>query len=373
MASGDSPTGPLAGLRVVELASTGPASYTGMLLADLGADVARLDRRAGAAQAAVPDTRFDLLARGKRSIALDLKAPADLATALRLVDRADVLIDGFRPGVAERLGLGPDVLIARRRPLVYGRLTGWGQTGPLSRSAGHDINYVSLAGPIWHIGRTGGPPTVPLNLVGDMGGGALLLAFGIMAALVHSRATGVGQVVDAAMVDGAASMLTPFFSMMARGSWNSGRGANAVDGGSHFYNLYRTKDGKYVSIVSLEPQFFALLCELIGYSPAPDVDRLAPDVWEREKQVVADIFANKTRDEWSAILEGTDACYAPVLSMDEAPGHPHSKARKTFVEAFGLIQPAPVPRFSTGELAIRRPPCEVGEHDAELRKEWLGE
>ncbi len=364
--------GPLDGVRCVELASVGPVGVATMLLADLGADVIRIDRPTDVDRGVAHDPRFEVAARGKRSITLDLKAAEDLETALRLVERADIVVEGFRPGVSERIGIGPEACLGRNPALVYGRMTGWGQAGPLAQAAGHDINYMALAGPLHHIGRAGQPPTPPLNLVGDMGGGAMLLAFGVLAALTHSRETGNGQVVDAAMVDGAALLMTPFFGLRAMGAYNGRRGENSVDTGAHFYDVYRTKDGEYVTFGALEAQFFDRFCELTGFEPEPGEDRYDPGVWARSKPRVAALFLTKTRAQWCELLEGTDACFAPVLSMDEAPLHPHNVARETYVEAFGLVQPGPAPRFSLGERTIRRPPPVPGEHTGELLREWLG-
>ncbi len=323
---------------------------TGMILADMGADVIRVER----ASQDTPMTRSDPSYRGKRSIALDLKSPQGVDAFLRLAETADVVTEGFRPGVVERLGIGPEECRARNPALVYGRMTGWGQDGPLAQAAGHDINYISLTGVLHAIGTAGEPPVPPLNLVGDMGGGGMLLALGILAALYESRASGQGQVVDAAMTDGSALMMWMFHGFSAMGLHNvDRRGANILDGGAHFYGCYETADGKYVSIGSIEPQFYAQLIELAELNPDKFARQLDQQRWPELRVALAEVFRQKTRDEWCELLEGTDVCFAPVLSLQEAPEHPHNAARETYVDVDGLLQPAPAPRFDRTPSEIR--------------------
>lgn len=356
--------GPLAGLRVVEFAGIGPAPFCGMLLSDLGADVVRVDRAgawAGQAQGVIE--------RGRRSILLDLKQAEDLETALKLLDRADALIEGYRPGVMERLGLGPDVVLARNPRLVYGRMTGWGQTGPLAQAAGHDINFLALTGALHAIGPAD-RPVPPLNLVGDFGGGSLYLAFGLLAGILHARGTGRGQVVDCAVTDGAASLMGLFYGMRAAGLWQDGREANLLDGGAHFYGTYRCADGRWVSVGPLEPQFYRLLLDKLDIDDPRFRKQMDPAHWPALRAALAERFATKTRDEWCALLEGTDACFAPVLSMAEAPSHPHNVARGTFTDLAGVVQPAPAPRFSATPGAVQRPAPAPGEHMAEVLRDW---
>ncbi|WP_324248597.1 CaiB/BaiF CoA transferase family protein [Actinomarinicola tropica] len=359
--------GPLSGLKVVEVAGIGPGPFCAMMLADMGADVIRVDR-AGAVRGGDPDAPpADVLNRGRRSIGVDLKNPEGVETVLALVEQADALIEGFRPGVAERLGIGPDECRARNPKLVYGRMTGWGQSGPYAHTAGHDINYIALAGALEPIGRAGGAPVPPLNLVGDFGGGGLMLAFGVVCALLEAQRTGEGQVVDAAMVDGAAVLMTMFHAFTAMGIWNPERGTNMLDSGAHFYDVYETADGKYVSIGSIEPQFYAELLRLTGLTDEADFaaqqDRSR---WPQLKERLTEVFRTKTRDEWCEIMEGTDVCFAPVLSIAEAPQHPHNVERGTFVEVAGITQPAPAPRFSRTEAEIQRPPSHAGQHTDEV-------
>ena len=359
--------GPLSGIKVIELAGIGPGPFCAMLLADMGADVIRVDR-AGQVMGGDPTTPpADVLNRGRRSIGVDLKSPEGVETVLRLVEGADVIMEGFRPGVAERLGVGPDDCLARNPKIVYGRMTGWGQEGPYSQAAGHDINYIALAGALEPIGRRGEAPIPPLNLVGDFGGGGMFLAFGIASALLHAARTGEGQVVDAAMVDGAAVLMTMFHAFSAMGIWSDERGTNMLDTGAHFYDVYETADGKYVSIGSIEPQFYAELLRLTGL----DADESLPHQmdrgnWPAMKDRIAEIFKSKTRDEWNAIMEHTDVCYAPVLSLAEAPQHPHNVERGTFVERHGVVQAAPAPRFSKSEATLDRPPAHAGQHTDEV-------
>ncbi|PZO91145.1 MAG: carnitine dehydratase [Sphingomonas sanxanigenens] len=338
--------GALAGVRIIEIAGIGPGPFAGMMLADHGAEVIRVERLAGGGEIA-GGLEKDILARNRRFVALDLKSPEGVAGLRALAKEADGLIEGFRPGVMERLGLGPDVLLADNPRLVYGRMTGWGQEGPYAPLAGHDINYIALAGNLHGYGRAGEKPTPPINAVGDFGGGGMMMAFGILAGVISARTTGKGQVVDCAMIDGAALIHAMPWSFLAQGRWVDRRGVNLLDTGAPCYDVYETADGKYVSIGSLEPQFFALLKEKAGIGDDPDfAANFDPRGWAAQRPRLEALFRSKTRDEWCAIMEGTDICFAPVLSMAEAPAHPHNAARETFVEAGGVIQPAPAPRFS---------------------------
>ncbi len=362
--------GPLSGIKIIELAGLGPAPYGAMLLADLGADVIRIDR-AGNVTGGDPATPpGDLLARGRRSVGVDLKHPDGVATVLDLVAGADAVVEGFRPGVMERLGLGPDVCLERNRRLVYARMTGWGQDGPYAPTAGHDINYIALAGALEPMGRAGQQPTPPINLIGDFGGGGMMLAFGVCAALLEVRTSGKGQVIDAAMVDGAASLMTMTWSFRAMGMWSDERGTNMLDTGAHFYDTYETADGKYVSIGSIEPQFYRELLRLTGLEGEELPHQQDKAQWPALKERLAAIFREKTRDEWCALMEGTDVCFAPVLAMAEAPLHPHIAERGTFTEVAGVTQPAPVPRFSRTPGAIERPPAHAGQHTDEVLADW---
>jgi alpha-methylacyl-CoA racemase len=363
-------TGPLHGLRVVELAGIGPAPFAAMLLADLGADVVRVDRP-GAGSPLAGDPAADLLNRGKRSIAADLKHPDGAALVLSLAERADVLIEGFRPGVAERLGIGPDAVFARNPRLVYGRMTGWGQDGPLAHTAGHDIDFIALAGALHPIGRAGGPPQVPLNLVGDFGGGSLYLVVGVLAALREAERGGRGQVVDAAVVDGVAHLTTMFAGLLAAGSWRDTRGGNLLDTGAPFYDVYETADGGHMAVGALEPKFFAEFVRLLGLDGRPEPpDQSDPDQWPRLRKRIAGAFAGRTRQEWSKVFAGSDACVAPVLSLTEAPQGEHLAARGTFAEHAGVVQPTPAPRFSRTPAALGRPPALPGQHTAEVLADW---
>ena len=356
--------GPLAGLRVVELQGIGPGPFCGMMLADMGAEIIRVDRSAAVGSGA---RSADVLARGRKSIAVDLKNPQGVETVLKLVETADVLLEGFRPGVTERLGLGPDVCLARNPKLVYGRMTGWGQTGTMAHAAGHDINYISLSGVLHAIGEPGSRPTPPLNLVGDFGGGGMLLAFGIVAALYERGVSGKGQVIDAAMTDGSALLMNSIFGLMGQGVWNQNRGSNLLDGGAHFYGTYETKDGRYVSIGSIEPQFYALLLEKTGLDQDPELAKqMSRDDWPKLREKLAAVLATKTRDEWDEIMLGTDICYAPILNFDEAVAHPHNQARNTFVASADIVQAAPAPRFSRTEPELPEPPVAPGEHSEEV-------
>ncbi len=359
--------GPLSGIKVIELQGIGPGPFCGMMLADMGATVIRVDRAGNVPAEAPAHGSFDVLARGRQSVAVDLKQPAGVETVLRLIEGADALIEGFRPGVMERLGLGPDTCLARNPRLVYGRMTGWGQEGPYSLMAGHDINYIALGGVLAHVGRAGQAPLPPLNLVGDFGGGGMLLAFGIACGLVEAKASGQGQVVDAAMVDGSAILMTMFAGMMKSGAHTNERGTNLLDTGSHFYDVYETSDGQYVSLGSIEPQFYAELLKLSGLGEEPDLPaQLDKGQWPAMKARLAAIMASKTRQQWCDIMEGSDVCFAPVLTMSEAAQHPHNVQRQTFVEVAGITQPAPAPRFSRTEPAIQGPPAWPGQHSDQV-------
>ncbi|MFD3262557.1 CaiB/BaiF CoA transferase family protein [Phenylobacterium ferrooxidans] len=356
--------GPLTGLKIIEFAGIGPGPFCGMLLSDLGADVVRIDRKGtgGASPANVS-------ARGRRSVGLDLKSPEAIETCLKLMEGADAVFEGFRPGVMERLGLGPDAALQRNPKLVYGRMTGWGQTGPYAQAAGHDMNYIAISGALHAIG-TKDKPVPPLNLVGDMGGGALYLAFGLMAGIISARETGKGQVIDCAMSDGSASLMAMFYGMKASGMWTNDRRANMLDGGAHFYDTYQCSDGKWISIGSIEPQFYALLLEKTGITDPAFAGQMKRGEWDSLRAKLAEVIAKKTQDEWTAIMGGTDVCFAPVLDLDEAPKHPHNVARQTFVEVAGVIQPAPAPRFSATPGAIQGPPPAIGAHDTEALTDW---
>ena len=365
--------GPLAGIRVVEMVGLGPCPFAAMMLADMGAEVIRIDRKAspGAANPfPMLGTKYDVMARGRRSLALDLKHSAGRDTLLRLIDKADIVLEGFRPGVMERLGLGPEVCHARNPALVYGRVTGWGQHGPLSQAAGHDINYVALTGMLHAMGRAGEPPAPPLNLVGDFGGGAMMLAFGVVCAVLEARKSGHGQVVDAAMTDGAALLGAMMYGLRAHGTWGDQRDANLLDGGAHFYDTYACADGKFISIGAIEPQFYALLLKLAKVDdPAFDA-QMDPCMWPELSEKFATLFMTRSRESWCQLLEGTDACFAPVLDMAEAPQHPHNVARGTFVNIGGVIQPAPAPRFSRTAPEIGITPALPGQHSAAVLKDW---
>ncbi len=358
--------GPLRDIRILEIAGIGPGPFAAMMLADMGADVIRIDRAQKVDSNITTDPSRDVLNRGRRSLGVDLKHPDGVETVLRLAEGCHALIEGFRPGVMERLGLGPDVCLGRNPKLVYGRMTGWGQDGPLAHAAGHDINYIALAGALDPIGRPGAPPVAPLNLVGDFGGGGMLLAFGIACALLEARGSGRGQVVDAAMVDGASVLMTFIHGLRAMGLWSDERGTNLLDSGSHFYDSYETSDGRYVSVGSIEPQFYAELLERTGLD-AEDLPRqMDREAWPAMKERMRELFKTRTRDEWCELLEGTDVCFAPVLGMTEAAEHPHNRARGTFVEVAGIVQPGPAPRFGRTGAEISRPPPRPGEHSDEV-------
>ena len=347
--------GPLAGMRIVEMAGIGPTPFCGMLLADLGAEVIRIDRLTAADLGFDIDSRFDFTNRSKRAIAVDLKSPGGVALVKEVIASADALIEGFRPGVMERLGLGPDVCHAFNPRLVFGRMTGWGQEGPLRDRAGHDINYISLTGTLSAIGPRDGAPVVPLNLVGDFGGGALYLALGLLAALHEAKASGKGQVVDAAMVDGAASLMTLHFGYLQAGFWRNARGENAVDGGSPYYTTYQTRDGKYMAVGAVEKRFYDMLLQRLGLGGADLPDQNDGTRWDELRARLAQVFASKTREEWTRVFEGSDACVSPVLDMEESISDPHIAARGTFVRRDGAIEPAPAPRFSRTPAEISGP------------------
>jgi alpha-methylacyl-CoA racemase len=364
--------GPLSGMRVVELAGIGPAPFCGMILADLGADVLRVDRmaRTGEVSAQLTDPLLDLLNRGKRSVAVDLKSAGGAALVLALCSRADALIEGFRPGVMERLGLGPEQARKQNARLVYARVTGYGQDGPLSRVAGHDLNYLALAGVLHGIGSPSEPPPPPLNVVGDMGGGGMLLAVGILAALWEARSSGEGQVIDAAMVEGASALQCMIHGLVQMGIWRETRGDNLLDGGAHFYRCYETKDQKYVAVAAIEPQFYAELLRRLELSVEEFTPQLDRTQWPRMTARLATVFRSRSRDDWVRIFEGSDGCVAPVLTMSEAPLHEHNRARRSFVEIGGALQPAPVPRFSRSVAEVRARPPMPGEHTRQALADW---
>ena len=360
--------GPLAGIRVIEMKGIGPAPYAGMLLADMGAEVVVVERDSGPSGIA-PPSRLDIQSRGKQSIALDLKNESGLETLMRLVESADVLMEGYRPGVAERLGFGPDTCLERNSRLIYGRMTGWGQTGPLSQVAGHDINYISLTGALAAMGG-GDKPVAPLNLLGDYAGGGLFLVMGILAALLETKNSGKGQVVDTAIIDGAASLMTMIHTMGNLGAWSTQRNVNFLDGASHYYNTYETLDGKFVSIGSIEPQFYALLLEKASLDADFFKDQHNPDKWPDYGERLAEVFKAKTRDEWCELMEGEDVCFAPVLDFLEAPQHFHNRARATYISIDDVVQPAPAPRFSRTGCDPPAAPASEGEHTKAVLERW---
>ena len=359
--------GPLHGVRVIELGGIGPGPFCGMLLSDMGAEVVRVDRAQSVGQRTGTDT---ITGRGRRALAVDLKNPDGVECVLRMVEQADALIEPFRPGVMERLGLGPDTCLAHNPRIVYGRMTGWGQDGPLALVAGHDINYISLAGALAHFAREGGQPTPPLNLIGDYGGGGMLLAFGLVCGILEARASGQGQVVDAAMIDGAALLMAAIWGFRNSGLWREEPGVNLLDTGAAFYDTYETADGKYISLGAIESQFFAEFLERAGLDPADFPNQNDRAEWPAMRERFAKLFLSKTRDEWCEILEGTDVCFAPVLRMSEAEQHPHIKARKTIVEEHGSPQPAPAPRFSRTPAEIQGPARLGGEDTDATLADW---
>lgn len=354
--------GPLAGITVIELAGIGPGPFAAMMLADMGANVIRVDRARGDEPGVRVPYRMNVMNRGRRSVAVNLKSPAGVETVLKLIEKADALIEGFRPGVTERLGLGPDVCLKRNPRLVYGRMTGYGQDGPQASVAGHDINYIALSGMLSMIGERDRKPVPPLNLVGDFGGGGMFLAFGVVCGILEARGSGRGQIVDTAMVEGAAMLGNIFQSFRAMGQLSPRRGDNILDGGAHFYDTYETRDGGYMAIGAIEPPFYKKLLELMGLNQAEFEPQMDQTRWPEWKRRFADVFKTRTRDEWSALMVHEDACAMPVLSLDEAAAHPHNKARKSFVEFAGVEQAAPAPRFSRTVPALTQPPAEPGEH-----------
>jgi alpha-methylacyl-CoA racemase len=362
-------SGPLKGLRVVEMAGLGPGPFCAMLLSDMGAEVIRVQQKGAKPALPAVNTKFDVLARGRRSMAIDLKKPGASDAVLALIAKADALIEGFRPGAMERLGLGPDVCLARNPRLVYGRMTGWGQTGPLARAAGHDINFVALSGVLGALGRASAPPAPPLNVVADMGGGGMLLAFGIVCALLEAKASGKGQTVDAAMTDGSALLASLIYGFKGARLWSNAREANLLDGGAYFYGVYECADGKCIAIGPIEPHFHALFLDKLGLD-AREFQQANPALWPQYKARLAEVFKARPRDEWAALFEGADACVTAVLDWDEAIAHPHNRARQTFVEIAGVPQPAPAPRFSRTAPATPAPPARADEHTAAILADW---
>ena len=363
--------GPLHGVRILEIAGIGPGPFAAMMLADMGAEVVRVDR----VQAVRDDAtgpHWDVMLRGRRNVALDLKHADGVETLLSLVERADVVIEGFRPGVMERLGVGPEVCLARNPKLVFGRMTGWGQEGPYASSAGHDINYIALAGALAHFGRAGEPPTPPLNMVGDFGGGGMLLAFGVVCALLEAQRSGKGQVIDAAMVDGSAVLMSMFWAYRNVGMFDEhARGVSLLDTGAHFYDVFECADGEWVSVGSIEPQFYALLLEKTGLTGDPEfTNQMDKTQWPTLKRKLAEVFKTKTQSQWNEIMEGTDVCYAPVLRMGEAAQHPHNVARNTFIEVAGVTQPAPAPRYSRSATDLPTAPAHAGQHTRAVLGDW---
>ena len=358
--------GPLAGIKVVEMAAIGPVPFCAMMLSDMGAEVIRIDRLSQKGSG----HRANVLFRGRKSIAVDLKNQQGVETALKLIDKSDVVIEGFRPGVMERLGLGPETCLKQNPRLVYGRMTGWGQHGELSQAAGHDINYISLAGALGSMGYPDRPPTPPLNLIGDFGGGAMYLLSGVLAALLERHSSGNGQIIDAAMTDGTASLLSGFYGMMAMGMWTTDRYKNRLDGGAFYYGSYECKDGKHISLGSLEPQFYALLLEKCEITDESFKEQLDQEAWPLKRQKMETLFKTKTRDQWCELLEGTDVCFSPVLDLEEAPNHPHNQDRDTFVDFEGVTQPAPAPRFSRTQGKIQSSASLIGENSEEILEKW---
>lgn len=364
--------GPLTGYRIIEIAGIGPGPFAAMMLADMGAEVIRVDR-SQSVRGPAPDTpNFDTMLRGRRNIALDLKHPDGVATLLDLVKKADALIEGFRPGVMERLGVGPDVCLALNPKLVFGRMTGWGQDGPYALAAGHDINYIALAGALAHIGRAGEAPVPPLNLVGDFGGGGMFLAYGVVCALLEAQRSGKGQVVDTAMVDGAATLMSMFWAFKNAGMYDeNARGTNLLDTGAHFYDVFECADGQWVSIGSIEPQFYVELLQRTGLAGDPEFAQQHDKAkWPQLKERLREVFLTRTRAEWCAEMEMTDVCFAPVLTMSDAAAHPHNIARGTFIEVAGVPQPAPAPRFSRTIPEVCMPPAHAGQHTREVLADW---
>jgi len=358
--------GPLEGIKIIEMAGLGPGPFAGMMLADMGAEVIIVERKSMVGNPKIPDCNR----RGKKSIALDLKSADDIKILLALVAKCDVLFEGFRPGVMERLGIGPDICMMHNPKLIYGRMTGWGQTGPLAHAAGHDINYISLTGSLHAMGEKENNPPPPLNLVGDYGGGAMFLVTGILAAYIETQKSGKGQIIDVAMTDGSALLMSIFHTLDGMGMWSTKRGTNFLDGTSHFYGTYKTKDNKYISVGSIEPQFYALLIEKTGVDVAKFSAQHNPNKWPELKTKLEEVFSSKTRDEWCDIMEGTDICFAPVLDYNEAKDHPHNKSRATYITLDGITQPAPAPRFSRTPSEVVHGAKAVGEDKEEILKSW---
>ena len=359
-------SGPLNGVKILELSGIGPGPFCGMMLADMGADVIQIDRPGGNPATTIG---HGALFRNRRCVAINLKSKGGAETVLRLCESADAIFEGFRPGVAERLGVGPEECLARNPKLVYGRMTGWGQTGPLAHAAGHDINYIALSGALHAIGRRGQKPVPPLNLVGDFGGGGMMLAFGIVCALLEARHSGEGQVIDASMVEGSATLMAMFYELASQGMHTDARGSHMLDSGAHFYDVYETADGKHVSIGSIEPQFYALLVQKAELDPKTFASQLDPSQWPRLQEALAEVMKQKTRDEWCALMEGTDVCFAPVLGLGEAPQHPHNAARGSFVDVGGTVQPFPTPRFGRTPASAPSPRPRAGAHTRAVLEE----
>lgn len=364
--------GPLEGLKIIEFAGIGPGPFGCMMLADMGAEILRIDRKPDGSLGVegINDQRKNSVARGRKSITLDLKDPEAIQTVLKLIDRADALVEGFRPGVMERLGLGPDVCLARNPALVYGRMTGWGQNGPLSSAAGHDMNYISLSGALWSFGEDGRDPVPPLNLLGDYGGGGMFLAFGIVCALLRAQKTGKGDVVDAAICDGTAALMAPVYMWLACNRWQNKRASNRLDGAAPFYGVYKCADGKWVSVAPIEEKFWALFLDLLDLDPAEIGDRQDQAMWPDIRRRFEEIFAAKSREHWCQLFEGTDICFAPILDLEEAPGHHHNAARQVFVERDGVVQPAPAPRFENAVVELPSQPPVIGEHNETALRDW---
>ena len=372
MASTSASRGPLTGYKIIEIAGIGPGPFAAMMLSDMGAEVIRVERVQAVRDTQSSNANWDVMQRGRKNVAIDLKHADGVEALLQLVEKADAMIEGFRPGVMERLGVGPDVCLARNKKLVFGRMTGWGQDGPYANAAGHDINYIALAGALAHFGRAGEAPVPPLNMVGDFGGGGMLLAYGVVCALLEAQRSGAGQVVDAAMVDGSAILMSMFWGFKNIGLHDeNARGTNMLDSGAHFYDVYKCSDGKYVSIGSIEPQFYAQLLQLTGLaSDAEFVNQQDRTMWPKLKQRLTEVFATKTQAEWCKMMEGTDVCFAPVLTMSEAAKHPHNVARKTFIEIAGTTQPAPAPRFSRTVASLPTAPVGAGANTREVLQSW---
>ena len=372
MASTSASRGPLTGYKIIEIAGIGPGPFAAMMLSDMGAEVIRVERVQAVRDTQSSNANWDVMQRGRKNVAIDLKHADGVEALLQLVEKADAMIEGFRPGVMERLGVGPDVCLARNKKLVFGRMTGWGQDGPYANAAGHDINYIALAGALAHFGRAGEAPVPPLNMVGDFGGGGMLLAYGVVCALLEAQRSGAGQVVDAAMVDGSAILMSMFWGFKNIGLHDeNARGTNMLDSGAHFYDVYKCSDGKYVSIGSIEPQFYAQLLQLTGLaSDAEFANQQDRTMWPKLKQRLTEVFATKTQTEWCKIMEGTDVCFAPVLTMSEAAKHPHNVARKTFIEIAGTTQPAPAPRFSRTVASLPTAPVGAGANTREVLQSW---